>query len=67
MDKRKNTFKKSQAKRREILLTSGKVSLSAYVNLETKKVLYDIKTERGYTMLGDAIDFLVVNLLNKNK
>lgn len=55
---RKNTFIKSQQKRREIMINSDKKSLSVYVNSSTKDVLNRIKKENGYTTLGDAIDYL---------
>lgn len=55
---RKNTFIKSQKKRREAMINNDKKALSVYVNSSTKDVLNRIKKENGYTTLGDAIDYL---------
>ena len=55
---RKKTFIKSQQKRREAMLTNDKKTLSVYVNSSTKEALNIIKKERGYTTLGDAVDYL---------
>jgi|LauGreDrversion4_2_1035121.scaffolds.fasta_scaffold35505_4 hypothetical protein len=55
---RKNTFIKSQKKRREAMISNNKKALSVYVNSSTKDVLNKIKREHGYTTLGDAIDYL---------
>jgi hypothetical protein len=46
----------SQAKLRKSLEDAGKVSVSDYILIDTKKKLIKIKKEKGFRRLGDAID-----------
>ncbi len=58
-DKRKEQMRSSQKRLREIMKGQGKVSISDYVLRETRDVLRKIQKEKGYSRVGDAIDFLV--------
>lgn len=55
---RKNTFIKSQKKRRKKMLSNNKQTLSVYVNLGTKEILRRIKKENNYSTLGDSVDHI---------
>ena len=46
----------SQAKLRKSLEAAGKVSVSDYILVDTKKKLIKIKNDKGFRRLGDAID-----------
>jgi transcriptional accessory protein Tex/SPT6 len=56
MSNRKEQYKKSQKKRREIMKEQGKVPLSDYVLEETKNKLVKLQKANGYRRIGDAVD-----------
>ena len=58
-DKRKEQFKKSQQKKRQKLRDEGLLPLSDYVLENTKKIIMEVKEERGFDRIGDSIDYIV--------
>ena len=56
---RKETYKKSSKKRAETLKNMGMVSLNTYVKIDVKERLHKIQDDKGYRLIGDAIEDMV--------
>ncbi len=58
---RKETFRRSQQKKRERLTKAGKVALSTYVSEETMRKIEQVRDEHGLATKGDAVDWLLTD------
>ena len=56
MSDRKEQYKKSQRKIREVMKEHGKVPISDYILNDTKEKLVKIQKEKGFRRIGDAVD-----------
>lgn len=61
MSNRKEQFKKSQRKIREVMKEQGKVPISDYILSETKQKLIKIQKDKGFRRIGDAVDEALKN------
>ena len=59
MNNRKEQYRKSQKKVRDIMKKQGKIAISDYILEETKNKLVEIKNKNGFRRIGDAIDEVV--------
>lgn len=64
MSNRKEQYRNSQKKVRDIMKEEGKVPISDFVLSDTKKKLIQIQKKNSFRRIGDAIDEVVkkVNL-----
>lgn len=56
MSSRKEQYRNSQKKLREVMKEEGKVPISDYVLSDTKKKLVHIQKKNSFRRIGDAID-----------